>query len=113
MPPTAAPAPSSHAGAVSGPVRTPPEGPSATPVSPDADAALPPAGTAAVPTSLPAGGRVTDGQRTQYQIPPWADGTDIRSGETLEKYAVRKRVAGPPRTADELRKFIGEGRRDR
>ena len=104
-PPTAAPAPSSHAGAVSGPVRTPPEGPSATPVSPDADAAPPTARTAAVPTSLPAGGRVTDGQRTQYQIPAWADGTDLRPGETLERYARRKRVAGPP---PDRSKFIGE-----
>ena len=106
MPPTAAPAPSSHAGAVSGPVWTPTDRTPADPVpSPDTDAAPPAASPAAVPTSLPAGGRVTDEQRAQYQIPPWADGTDLRPGETLERYARRKRVAGPP---PDRSKFIGE-----
>ena len=105
MPPTAAPSPSPHADPASGPVRTPTKGPSADPVAPpDAEAAPPTAGTVA---------GLTPEQRAQHQIPPWADGSDLRPGETLEKYAVRKRVAGPPKTADELRKFIGEGRRDR
>ena len=76
----------------------------------------------AVPSERPPadpGARGTSGvaftpeQRAQYQIPPWADGTDVRPGETLDRYAIRKRVAGPPKGADELRKFIGEGNRGR
>ena len=69
------------------------------------------------PVSVPAGGAsagpFTPDQRAQYQIPPWADGSDLRPGETLDRYAIRKRVAGPPKGADELRKFIGEGNRGR
>ena len=49
--------------------------------------------------------------RAQHRIPDWADGSDLRPGETLERYATRKRVAGPPKGEEELRKFIGEGRR--
>ena len=66
---------------------------------PDTDAAPPTAGTAAVP--------FTAEQRAQYRIPEWADGSDMRPGETLERYATRKRVAGPP---PDRSKFIGEGR---
>ena len=69
---------------------------------PALDAAPPTAGTAAVP--------FTEEQRAQYRIPEWADGTDLRPGEELEKYALRKRVAGPPR---DLSVFIGEGGRRR
>ena len=71
--------------------------------APALDAAPPTAGTVAVP--------FTAEQRAQYRIPEWADGSDLRPGESLEKYAVRKRVAGPPKGEDELQKFIGEGRR--
>ena len=67
--------------------------------APALDATPPTAGTVVV---------LTPEQRGQYQIPPWADGSDLRPGESLEKYAVRKRVAGPPKGEDELRKFIGE-----
>lgn len=60
----------------------------------------------AAPTSTsPLAPTLTPEQRAQYQIPPWADGTDLRPGETLERYATRKRVAGPPRDRS---KFIGE-----
>jgi len=60
----------------------------------------------AAPTSAsPLAPTLTPEQRAQYQIPPWADGTDLRPGETLERYATRKRVAGPPRDRS---KFIGE-----
>ena len=48
--------------------------------------------------------------RAQHRIPEWADGSDLRPGEELEKYALRKRVAGPPR---DLSVFIGEGGRRR
>lgn len=90
---TAAPAPSSHADPTSDP---------AAPSKPDAT--QPTAGTAV---------GLTPEQRAEFRIPEWADGSDLRPGESLEKYAVRKRVSGPPKSADELRKFIGEGRRDR
>ena len=43
--------------------------------------------------------------RAQHRIPDWADGSDLRPGETLERYATRKRVAGPPR---DRHNFIGE-----
>ena len=59
----------------------------------------------APPTSTSPQPTFTPEQRAQYQIPPWADGTDLRSGETLERYATRKRVAGPP---PDRSKFIGE-----
>lgn len=65
-----------------------------------ADAAAPAAGTVAVP--------FTAEQRAQYRIPEWADGSDLGPGEDLAYYGRRKRVAGKPKTPDELRKFIGE-----
>lgn len=104
MPATAAhsasPSPSPHADPAPGPVQTPPEGPPADPAAPSKpDAASPTAGTAV---------GLTPEQRAQYRIPEWADGTDLRPGEELEKYARRKRVEGRPKTPDELRKFIGE-----
>ena len=70
---------------------------------PDLDSTPPTAGTAAVP--------FTKEQRAQHGIPEWADGSDLRPGEMLDRYAVRKRAAGPPKGEEELRKFIGEGRR--
>ena len=81
-----------------------------------ADGAVPSEGPPAEP--VPSHGTVaaapfTEEQRAQYQIPPWADGTDLRPGETLDRYAIRQRAAGPPKGADELRKFIGEGNRGR
>ena len=97
----AAPAPSSHAGAVRGPVRTPTDRPPADPVpSPDADATPPTAGTAA-------SAGLTPELRAKHRIPDWADGSDIRPGEDLSAYARRKRVAGPP---PDRSKFIGESR---
>ena len=56
-------------------------------------------GTAAAITEL------TPELRAQHSIPDWADGSDLRTGETLERYATRKRVAGPPR---DRHNFIGE-----
>lgn len=102
---TASPPRSSRDGPVSGPVRASSEGPPAGLVPPPVmDTTPPTAGTVA---------GLTPEQRAEFRIPEWADGSDLRPGESLEKYAVRKRVSGPPKSADELRKFIGEGRRDR
>ncbi len=57
----------------------------------------------------PPAGAFTAEQRAQYQIPQWADGSDIRNGETLEKYARRKRIEGSPESHRATRrKFIGE-----
>ena len=81
--------PSAHTGAAS-----------ATDAGTDTDAAAPATGTAAVP--------FTDGQRVEFRIPEWADGSDLRPGEDLAYYARRKRAAGRPKTPDELKKFIGE-----
>jgi len=55
-------------------------------------------------TTAPSAG-LTPELRTQHRIPEWADGSDLRPGETLERYATRKRVAGPP---PDRSKFIGE-----
>lgn len=70
-------------------------------------ASVPDGGTNAAPptsASLPQS-PLTPEQRAQHQIPDWASGADLRPGETLEQYARRKRVAGPPRDRS---KFIGE-----
>lgn len=102
--PTASPPRSSHDAPAPGPAQSPSEKPPADPVAPpDAGAKPPTAGTVAVP--------FTKEQRAQHGIPEWADGSDLRPGEMLDRYAVRKRVAGPPKGEEELRKFIGEGRR--
>ncbi len=99
--PTAALASSPQPDTANSPVQSPTEGPPADPVAPsDADA-------------VHLGAHFTEEQRAQYEIPPWADGSDLRPGETLDRYAIRQRVAGPPKGADELRKFIGEGNRGR
>jgi hypothetical protein len=100
--PTAAPASSAHADPVSVPVRRPPEVPPTAQgeVGPS-PAAVPAAPTGASPPST----SLTSEQRAQYRIPDWADGSDLRAGETLERYATRKRVAGPPHDRS---KFIGE-----
>ena len=95
--PTAALASSPQPDTASSPVQSPTEGPPADAVSPRTDAAPPPAGSPLTPK-----------QRAEFRIPEWADGFDLRPGETLDRYASRKRVAGRPRTPDELRKFIGE-----
>ena len=71
-------------------------------VSADGTSAVP-ALDAHAPTAVP----FSPEQRAQYQIPPWTDGTDVRPGETLERYARRKRAAGPP---PDRSKFIGESR---
>ncbi|MHB1543873.1 MAG: hypothetical protein ACYCVU_04720 [Gammaproteobacteria bacterium] len=65
---------------------------------------------AAVPgTDPPPAGAFTAEQRAQYQIPQWADGSDMRNGETLENYARRKRIEGSPESQRATRgKFIGE-----
>ncbi len=68
---------------------------------PDADATPPTAGTVA---SI----ELTPELRAQHRIPEWADGSDLGPGEDLAYYGRRKRVAGKPKTPDELRKFIGE-----
>jgi len=58
---------------------------------------------------LQSAGAFTAEQRAQYQIPQWADGSDMRNGETLEKYARRKRIEGSPESQRATRsKFIGE-----
>ena len=93
--PTAASASSTQAAPVGTPVQAQSGGPEATDT-----------GGVQVPSA-----GFTPGQRAQYQIPAWADGSDLRPGEELAAYARRKRVAGRPRTPDELRKFIGEGDR--
>ncbi len=60
-------------------------------------------------TDPPPAGAITAEQRAQYQIPAWADGSDMRNGETLEKYARRKRIEGSPESQRATRgKFIGE-----
>jgi hypothetical protein len=68
------------------------------------------ASVSALDAHAPVAGPLTPALRAQHRIPDWADGTDLRPGETLAQYAVRKRVAGAPR---DLSMFIGEGRRDR
>ena len=65
---------------------------------------------AASPSTVAASVELTPELRAQHRIPEWADGSDLRPGEELEKYALRKRVAGPPR---DLSVFIGEGGRRR
>jgi hypothetical protein len=60
-------------------------------------------------TDPPPAGAFTAEQRAQYQIPEWADGSDMRNGETLEKYSRRKRIEGSPESQRATRgKFIGE-----
>lgn len=105
--PVTEPAPADRQPGAAGPASVPEGGASAVPAL---DAHAPAAVSAAQPGASPPSAGLTPEQRAQYQIPPWADGTDLRSGETLERYATRKRVAGPPR---DLSMFIGEGRRDR
>jgi hypothetical protein len=60
---------------------------------------------AASPGTAAALAELTPELRAQHSIPDWADGSDLRPGETLERYATRKRVAGPPR---DRHNFIGE-----
>ncbi len=48
--------------------------------------------------------KLTPELRAQHRIPDWADGSDLSPGEALEKYALRKRVEGPPHDPN---KFIG------
>ena len=60
---------------------------------------------AASPATPAASVGLTPELRAQHRIPDWADGSDLRPGETLERYATRKRVAGPPR---DRHNFIGE-----
>ena len=59
----------------------------------------------ASPGTAATGVELTPELRAQHHIPEWADGSDMRPGETLERYATRKRVAGPPR---DRHNFIGE-----
>ena len=60
-------------------------------------------------TDPPPAGAFTAAQLAQYQIPEWADGSDMRPGETPEKYARRKRFEGSPESQRATRgKFIGE-----
>ena len=56
----------------------------------------------------PATGQFTPEQRASFQIPEWADGSDIRPGETPEKYGRRKRIEGDPARRQDRSKFIGE-----
>lgn len=73
------------------------------------EVATAPAEVSAAPTGAsPPSAALTPELRAQHRIPEWADGADIRPGEDLAAYARRKRVAGRPRTPDELKKFIGE-----
>ena len=65
-----------------------------------ATGAAPAASTA---TSAPSV-KLTPELRAQHRIPDWADGSDLSPGEALEKYALRKRVEGPPHDPN---KFIG------
>lgn len=60
------------------------------------------------PDQSPMTSTLTPKQRDQYKIPDWADCSDIRHGETPEKYARRKRLEGPPRDATYLKRFIGK-----
>ena len=65
--------------------------------------------TEGVPAGLHSARAFTAEQRAQYQIPQWADGSDVRNGETLENYARRKRIQGSPESQRATRgKFIGE-----
>ena len=59
----------------------------------------------ASPDTAVARAGLTPELRAQHRIPDWADGSDLRPGETLDRYASRKRVAGPP---PDRSKFIGE-----
>ena len=98
--PTAAPV-SSHVDPVDGPVQAASEGPPAP--APVSEHPVP-----AAPEMTPAGGRLTPEQRAQYQVPEWGDGSDLRPGETLEKYARRKRLEGDPAQRQDRSKCIGE-----
>jgi hypothetical protein len=60
--------------------------------------------TGAAPATSAPSTKLTPELRAQHRIPDWADGSDLSPGEALEKYALRKRVEGPPHDPN---KFIG------
>ncbi len=69
--------------------------------------AAPNPGAAASVTGTIAG--LTPEQRAQYKIPDWADGSDMRAGETPERYGRRKRMEGPEHGKRDLSNFRGGG----
>ena len=97
-----------RAGAVHSAGRTPREAKTGTPSGTAGESARRTEGaTAASAAGSPpaASAGLTPELRAQHRIPDWADGSDLRPGETLDRYASRKRVAGPP---PDRSKFIGE-----